>query len=688
MSPSAVSSETLQPEVWVSRPEVLSTWENRERQIFQEVFRPAPVLTPSEWAARYRVVSQGPQAGLQWDNSKTPYLVEIMDFVGDPWVRRGVVRKSARVGYTEGVIGNLIGYTIDQDPCNIAVLQPSDKEAESYSKEQISPMIEHNPRLKARVGQLNTRRSDSTMTYKEFPGGYLLLLGSASDKNLRRRSIRVALADEIDGMKVEGAEGDPILRFQKRTDDYEDGVLLMGSTPTVSGESRIDREFARSDQRYWHVPCPHCGDLQVLRWGGPGKPYGMKWDRDVYCKGCGVEIDDTSKPCPGCGSEETVSKHLPETAYYLCQHCGERIEEGQKPAMVRAGMWIPTQPDAKLPGWHIDALVSLMVGARWPKIVEEWVEAQDDVEDLKVFMNTVLGEAWEDRGQKVDVGTLESRAEEYVDREGKVVDVPDGVGVLTSFTDVQGSWLEILVRGWGVGEESWDIFHERIYGDPESASTWARLEAILTQGFRHVNGSTLRIQASLIDAGDMTDTVYSFVKPRERRKIFASLGDKTGSPDHVPLRPPTRANAAGVRVFTIGTYKMKDRLFRWLRHEKPGPRYIHLRAANMDRCNGFDAEYFKQFEAEKKIPKKVKGRKGMRWTFHQTRKRNESIDLHVGNMAALLVLGASVRNNMEAWVESARRPVGGQEDSEKKPTKPTKGEARRRRSGGWASGWK
>lgn len=670
-----MSSAAAPREAWHSPPEAIQAWEQRERRIYAEVFRPAPRLTASEWADEHRIISQGPMAGLRWSNDLTPYLVEIIDFVVDPWERRGVVRKSARVGYTEGVIGNLIGYTIDQDPCNIAVLQPTDGEAEAYSKEQVQPMVDHNPRIRSKVGQIDTRRSDATMTFKRFSGGYLLLLGSASERNLRRRSIRRALADEIDGMKVEGAEGDPLLRFEKRTDDYEDGVLLMGSTPTVKGMSRIDREFARSDQRYWHVPCPHCGELQVLKWGGPRKPFGMKWEREVFCAGCGVEVEGQAEKCDDCGSETFTARHLPETAFYLCEHCGERIEESDKPAMVRAGQWVPTNPAARIPGWHIDALVSLMVGARWPKLVLEFTEAQDNPEDLKVFVNTVLGEAWEDRGQKVEVSELEARAEEYVDRDGNVVDVPDGVGVLTSFTDVQGSWLEILVRGWGVEEESWDIFHERIWGDPEDSGTWARLEAILTRSFQHERGGRMWIASSFIDAGWPTETVYAFVKPREARNVFASLGDRTGSPDHVPLKRPSRANAGGVKVFTIGTFKLKDTLLRWLRIARPGPRYMHLRASNPDRCNGFDAEYYAQFEAEKKVLRNGK------WLFLKQRPRNETIDLHVGNMAAFIALGTGIRDQMEAWVREARK-------TPEERAKEAEAEEREvRRGGGWIHGW-
>lgn len=650
MSPSAVNCATSPPEAWASPQVALDAWGERESSLYREVFRPAPQLTPSEWAREHRIVSQGPKTGTRWDPDLTPYLEEIMDFVVNPWARRGVVEKSARVGFTEGVIGNLLLYNIDQDLCNAIVLQPSDKEAEAYSKEQIGPMLDLNPRVGEKIGSTGSRSPDTTITYKKFGTHTLLLLGSASEKNLRRRSAKWALSDEVDAMKVEGVEGDPLLRLEKRLEDFEDGVHLMGSTPTLQGQSRITREFARSDQRYWHVPCPLCSAEQALRWGSPDKPYGIKWDREIFCKQCGAEAPLRASKCADCGGEEFVARHLHETAHYQCGHCHGRIEEHLKAEMIQAGRWVPTRPENRIPGWHIDALISLMVGARWGKLSEEWIEAQDDPEDLKVFVQTVLAEAYEDRAQEVDLDTLKARAEEYVGTDGAVVDVPDGVGVLTSFTDVQGSWLEILVRGWGMGEESWDVFHERIYGDPEAAETWARLERILARPWIHEAGTKMHLSWSFIDAGFAWDKVCGFVKGKEPRNIWASLGDRAEDHRHDPIKKPGRTNAAGVRVYTLGTFKLKDIFFRRLRVRRPGPRYLHLRANNPDRCNGFDAEYYAQFDSEKKRPSK--GGK-MKWA--KTMVRNETVDCHVGNIGAFLALGTAVRGeNMQAFVDVAR----------------------------------
>lgn len=621
-------------------------WRETFRRIRREVYRPAPQVRVSEWAASHRVLTKGPMAGQLWTNEEAPYLVEIMDTISDPYrPRRAVVMKSARVGYTEGVIGNGVGYLIDAEPSDVIVMQPTDDEAHAYSVENLDPLFQDTPCLRDRLHLDAYKDSRNRVAYKAFAGGSLSIIGPKG-KALRRRSARVAFSDEIDELEDVYEQGDPLRRLDKRLDDFDDSLHFRGSTPTIKGSSRIEAEFDASDQRRWFVSCPHCGESQTLVWGGADVGHGLKWDRETYCTGCGAESGPG--PCATCGEETRDVVHLAETAHYVCRK-GCRIEEHDKRRMIQGGRWIATHAAGRYPGWHIHALMSLFAGARWAKLVEEFLEAKDDPEALKVFVNTVLGETWDDRGQKVEPDVLEARAEQWVS------DVPDGVGVLTAAVDVQGDRLELLVRGWGIGEESWDILHERVYGDPEAADTWARLDALLTRAYQHEAGGTMRVVSTMVDAGFATDAVYRFVRPREERGVYACMGD-AGTEGTPPLKRPTRSNAAGVKVFRLGVFGLKDRIIKRLGITRPGPRYFHLRASDAARCNGFDAEYFAQFGAEKIVTRIVKGSRRPRRMFVQTRARNEAIDLHAYNLAALQALGAAVRELMPEWVETARQP--------------------------------
>jgi phage terminase large subunit GpA-like protein len=197
----------------------------------------------------------------------------------------------------------------------------------------------------------------------------------------------------------------------------------------------------------------------------------------------------------------------------------------------------------------------------------------------------------------------------------------------------------------------------------------------------------MRISATRVDAGYSTDAVYRFVKPRESRKVFACMGDagREGSP---PLKRPTKPNADGVKVYSLGVFGLKNTLLKRLIHARPGPRYIHLRLPDPKRCNGFDAEYFAQFGAERIERGIQKGSRRVTRHFVQTRKRNEAIDLHAYNTAALYSLGAAVRELMPEWVEAAsQEPEAKKPEAGRPPSAPENGEDWASGGGRWGRGW-
>ena len=217
-----------------------------------------------------------------------------------------------------------MGYFADQDPAPVLVVQPSEGDAEDWSKTKLAPMLAATPQLRDRFTEPRGRVADNTILTKMFPGGFLKIVGATSPKGLRRTAARVAFLDEIDAYPASaGVEGDPVSLVARRLTTFWNRKMILISTPTIKGASRIEKAFAQSDQRSYQVPCPHCGAFQVLRWGGPDADYGIKWD--------------TGKPA---------------TAAYLCASCHALIEASHKASMVAAGRWIPANPEAAVPGWR------------------------------------------------------------------------------------------------------------------------------------------------------------------------------------------------------------------------------------------------------------------------------------------------------------------------------------------------
>lgn len=555
-----------------------------------------------------------------------------MDSVNDPRVHTVVVMKSAQVGWTE-ILGNVIGYYIDQDPCPILLIQPTLEMAQAWSKDRLAPMLRDTPRLHGKVKDPRSRDSGNTMLHKQFPGGHLTIAGANSPAGLASRPIRIVLCDEVDRYPPSaGAEGDPVNLARKRSTTFWNRKLLMGSTPTIKGVSRIESAYEMSDQRRFYVPCPHCGD----KWP-------MKWERVRWPEG------------------------RPQEAHYECESCGGIIMDADKPAMLANGEWIAEAEFSGTAGFHISEIYSPWV--TFGEMAQAFVEAKQLPETLQTWVNTALGETWEEQGETVDEHALAARREEYT--------VSEEVLFITLSVDVQADRLELEFVGWGKGEESWGLEYRVLWGDTTQPEVWDELDSQLGRTFPHPSGVELPVGATGIDSGYLADYVYSFVQPRQSRRVFALKG-VGGEGRPIVSAPRVQKSPRGgrqIKLFTVGTDTAKGVLFSRLQLTHPGPGYCHFPLS-------YDEEYFAQLTAEKAVIKYRKGRKIIEWI--KTRPRNEALDVRIGGMAVLKI----VNPDWEMLASSMSR----KEEPDEKQQTPTeqymKVRRPRPRRGGYVNSWR
>ncbi|MFM0689247.1 phage terminase large subunit family protein [Paraburkholderia strydomiana] len=577
----------------------------------RENLLPPPKLTLSEWAERYAVLSR--ETSAQTGRFRAfGYQRGMLDAVTDPSVEKISVMKSARVGYTK-LMDHAVGYFIHQDPSPILVVQPRVEDAESYSKTEIAPMLRDTPVLAAISGDQKAKNSDQTILAKTFRNGSsLTLVGANSPAGFRRITSRVVMFDEVDAYPVDGAgnEGDQIALGTKRSETFWNRKIVLGSTPTVKGYSRIEKSFAESDQRFFFVKCPHCGEQQVLEWGGPDTPHGMKWDKDENGNG------------------------LPETVYYVCRHNGCIIHEVDKPDMVAGGEWRATKPFNGHAGFHIWAGYSLFPNACWANLVAEWLRVKDDPLARQTFINLVLGEPYEDRGDRaLSESRLAARTEVWS------AEVPDGAGVITAGLDVQDDRVEAETIAWGRNEESWSIDHAVFEGDPESAELWARVDAYLKRIWRRADGRGFEVMAACIDSGGHhTQKVYEFAKARLGRRIWAIKGESARGGARSPVWPtkrPSSRTKATFRPVIIGVNAAKDVIRDRLRREPEEDNgVVTYPAGYMHFPSDRDINYFAQLIAERSVTKIANGQKFRVWELPPGR-ANEALDIRVYGYAAL-----------------------------------------------------
>lgn len=592
---------------------------------FLEALRPDPSLTISEWADRYRILpSKGAAEPGRFRTSRTPYLREIMDCLSPQSpVQKIIFQKSSQVGGTEMGL-NWLGYVIHMAPAPMMVIQPDLILAERFSKQRIAPMIEATPELAELISPARSRDSGNTTLLKEFRGGLVVISGANSGASLRQMPIRYLFADEISAYGVDAdGEGDPVSLAEKRTQTF--GVrskVFLNSTPKTKDVCRIEREYLRTDQRKFFVPCPHCGGMQHLEWKQ------VKWEEG-----------------------------RPDTVHYVCKVNGCTIEEYHKTKFLAAGEWRATASSgsATVRGYHINGLYSPLGWKSWAAIVIEFLEAVEaqrsgDQSLLKAFVNSILAETWEDAyAAKIGAETLESRVEAY---EPGVA--PEQSLVLTAGVDVQDNRFAVSVYAWGRDEESWVVSHMEIFGDPAQGEIWKQLDNVLLGEYRHALGGKLKIRAAAIDTGGhFTHEAYQYARSRKANGVIAIKGaSQKGKP---ALSKPSKQDVDfrgkalkyGVDLYMLGVDTIKGTIYGRLKIEKPGPGFIHFHGA-------LETEFFNQLTAERQVVKYIKGFAIKEWE-KKAGARNEALDCAVYAYAALQYL--YTRFNRKTFWEQLERTL-------------------------------
>jgi len=606
------------PELTQLEKEMLSLVEG-----FFAGLRPVERISPSVWSNKYRFLSSvaASEPG-KYRIERTPYLRFPLDCLGNySSYQKVVFIKGTQLGVTEAAC-NFVGYTIHITPAGILYVMPTSEMAEILSKTRIDTLIEACPELSKRVSAPKSRDGKNTITMKTYPGGVLRLTGANSAAGLRSSPMRNLILDEVDAYPVDTGEGNPIDLAIERTNtfEYKKKIFIL-STPTVSGISAIEREFfgkldeetgemvGGTDQNYYYIPCPHCGEKQRLVFEN------LKW----------------------------VSGK-PQTAEYMCAYCSKMIQERQKVKFLaektddypEGAEWIPMYPDKvndKVIGFHLNGLYSPYGWKSWETIAKQFEDSKNVPAKLKVFVNTVLAETWKERGDAPEYKNLYNRREQY-----PINSVPTDVCFLVAGCDVQKERLEVEVVGYCKDKRSYSIDYRVFDGDTAKSDVWNRLTEMLDE--RWISGHReLSIQIMAVDTGYNTQHVYNYCKKFPKNRVIPIKGmDKLGVAFSAPKS--TEVTKAGKKVGRVGVYgigvsMLKTEFYGWLRLEKdengvPPPCYCHFPQ--------YDEHYFRGLTAEENV--RTVTRKG--YVVYEWRKkydRNEPLDCRIYARSAASIFG-------------------------------------------------
>lgn len=534
----------------------------------------------------------------------------MLDAISDP-ANDGVVYIAASQGggKTE-ILLNAAGFYTAADPAPMLFVTYSLRLAEDLSKDRLAPMIRDTPCLRALVADAKSRSSGNTILHKNFHGGYMTLVGANSPGDLASRPIRVLLFDEIDRYPASaGTEGDPVSIAQVRATAFWNKREIYATSP---GHKQLDRSWElwrKTDQREWTVPCPDCDHRQMFRWAQ------VHWEKDDQ------------------------GRALPQTAVYVCEKCGSTWDDVRRWKASDSGAYEPTAPFTGWAGFRLSALA--VIGRQLSQLVEKWLEAQGNPEQLKVFLNTALTEWWEDPdAQAIEEHVLRRRAQDWSAWRRDGVLVPPEACVLTVGVDVQGNRLEWELVGWGRGEESWSLHYGVIPGDlRQDPNVLLQLDAELQRPWRHARGTDLYVRAACVDAGFAAETVTRFTRPRLRRLlpdgysqfVFGTIGRSLQGRTVWPPLDPKRSKIGTKWVWVVNVDAAKDQVYGRFALNEAGPGFCHF---PNDRGQG----YFEQLTAEKSVLKYRAGRPYRAWEPKAKGRANEALDCRVYAYAALCAL--------------------------------------------------
>jgi phage terminase large subunit GpA-like protein len=325
----------------------------------------------------------------------------------------------------------------------------------------------------------------------------------------------LVVLNETDKMVHSSTDAEADFRYlmAERAKGYIGSKIFEMSTPTLVGESYIEKQRLLGDNRGWFVPCPKCNHFQRLKTGDGKTPGGIRF----------LKLNKKLDP----------AKAL-ESAWYECEKCRGKIHEHQRFEMLQGGLWVPEgcsirrgkvvgTPSRK--GSHasfgpLPTLASLLPGISIGLIAREHVTAltaspTERTERRRHFVNSWEGETWDPRPQRVTAHQLIERL--GVDEPLRIV--PEFARFVTVGVDV-GRVNDNLIFHWVVsawarqqGEGNrWGRRGQLVdtgitYGMDEFRGLlfeWFR------DGYPHADGLPMRVSRVAIDSGDgdVSNTIY------------------------------------------------------------------------------------------------------------------------------------------------------------------------------------
>lgn len=625
-------------------------------------------LEPSKWIEEniYLTSAESRYPGF-FSYDRSPYTREVVDALSPSSdVECVAVIKCSQSGFTAGVVTVMIPYIISECPSNIMFLSGSESLVQDTVRDRLDPIIQNSGLghlIRPSVMKKKNQKSGDTDFKKEFAGGSLTG-ATYNPRRLRFYSAKFILADEFDDApRSDKKEGSIRSLLENRAKSFgSTKKMAYISSPTVKGQSNIEEVFDLGDKRKWNWCCPHCKTYIPIEW----------------------RIEKEDGAFAGIKYELNSNNELvPESVHYECQNCSGKITYDKKYELNLSGKWIPTEKPKKpsYRSYQLNALVIPPGFDSWVDLVYQWLEAcpPNDVIDegkLKTFVNTQLGQTWEEKGTTPRIHELMNNVRSYEigtvpdvtcanDGNGKIVLITlacDLGGVMeTNNEDVRLDWEIVAHSSNGA---TYNINHGSIgtfkrsrkkttrekeneterdkwtYNFGQNFSVWPELKKLIDSNLMGQSGDIYNIELSVVDTGHFTRLAYDFINSVTDSFVIGIKGYAEDEYRKISKDTPiiSRSREMAGKLYILQVNQLKDILASNMKlkmgmdgYQPAG--FMNYPQPSMGKYNL--RSYFSHFEAEKRVPVEKNGVEvGYAWRKKNSSGENHMWDCAVYNIAA------------------------------------------------------
>ena len=565
--------------------------------------QPAPPIDYLSWAERNIVFEDGPFQG-PYNRQLFPFFDEVLRALSpeDP-CRFVTLSASAQVGKTSLANIFCLG-AVTEGRGSFLYVHPTIDNAIRWSKMKLSPLM----RSAAIVRELFPQRvndSQASVLYKERRDGLsrLLITGANSPASLSQVTIDNQVQDDVSKYEPNTA-GDPEAQADSRSRAIADAKIFKISTPLIVPGCRITRDFLDGSQEHPYVPCPHCGQHQILEWDNM------------------LAMLDAAHP---------------ERACFSCVSCGGIIQEHHRPQMLAGFQWHSHNPQAAREHrsfWIWSAYSPLQ---SWEQIAREWLKAKGDPASERTFWNDTLGRPYETRGDGRPWQELADRAAKSGYSRGTV---PKGALLLMLGVDCQLDRVEWQIVGFGREYRRYVIDYGTIGKHIAEPDCQRNLDLLLARKWTNSCGLEMAITLAAIDANYATDDVLSYARRYPSHKLIAVRGAHGDAAPRIAKVQRERDEKRGTvlkysnRFYNVGVSTLKMSLYRDLTKDDPAvPGFVAF-------PNNCEDRYFQELVSETRVAHRRFGQTIWRWE-KPDKAANECLDTMIYCAAAAVKHGVN-----------------------------------------------